>query len=150
MRFYSKEQHKWQKKSRRLEAQATRLLANYKKGKKKNKKPRLIISKKTEFKRPNYHRYIKSKAWRSRRLAYYEKFGKQCVVCGDSDINLHHVTYERLGREHDGDLIALCVYHHDRFHKEIEIKGDMRIETYKFIIREQEDQELSDLIKKHM
>jgi hypothetical protein len=63
----------------------------------------------------NYLKYISSAAWRSNpvRLREFEAAGFQCRLCSNSvaqghALEAHHRTYERLGREIDGDLTALC------------------------------------------
>ena len=45
--------------------------------------------------------------------------GVRCQVCNTdkSILDTHHRTYERLGRELDGDLIVLCRDCHRIFHE---------------------------------
>jgi hypothetical protein len=64
--------------------------------------------------RPDYHDYIKSKQWRKiRRL----QPNKSCDVCGTMvNLELHHLTYKRLGRERKDDLIWRCNEHHEGLH----------------------------------
>jgi hypothetical protein len=38
------------------------------------------------------------------------------VVCGEPNVDLHHLDYARLGAEEYGDLIPACRVHHDRIH----------------------------------
>lgn len=38
------------------------------------------------------------------------------MLCGDPNVDLHHLDYARLGAEGYGDLIAVCRAHHDRIH----------------------------------
>jgi hypothetical protein len=42
-----------------------------------------------------------------------------CAACrtANAPITLHHMSYERLGAEHDDDLLALCRPCHDRVHR---------------------------------
>ena len=63
----------------------------------------------------NYPKYISSAAWRFNpvRLREFEAAGFQCRLCPNTVaqghvLEAHHRTYERLGRELDGDLTALC------------------------------------------
>lgn len=72
------------------------------------------------FSKPDYQTYIKSNEWRvvseeTKRLADY-----RCQVCNKneatSNLHVHHRTYERLGRELQSDLIALCGDCHSLFH----------------------------------
>jgi 5-methylcytosine-specific restriction endonuclease McrA len=69
----------------------------------------------TKQSQTNYRRYLSSPSWRFNpvRLRELEAAGLQCRLCPNSTetghvIECHHRTYVRLGREIDGDLIALC------------------------------------------
>ncbi len=99
--------------------------------------PRIIkpiyVNPSKKFKRPDYRKYMKSKVWAKRRIEFYSKFGKECAICGKKKTQLHHMTYQNLGREEDDDLVALCNHHHDQLHQTIKMKNDMRIETRAFI-----------------
>jgi len=73
---------------------------------------------KASQKRPNYLDYINSKAWRRKKARYYKKHGKICQICGsDKYVELHHLTYKRLGQEPDEDLQALCKGCHQNTHE---------------------------------
>ncbi len=57
----------------------------------------------------DYPAYLKSPEWRARRLAVLERAGGVCEMCRTSQATqIHHRTYERLGREADVDLMAIC------------------------------------------
>jgi len=66
-----------------------------------------------------YADYIKSEAWREKRLEYWRsKKMRECYVCSDPWLDfkgkeLHHRTYERLGNENLDDLVPVCPGHHD-------------------------------------
>lgn len=77
--------------------------------------------------RARYALYMDSPAWWERRrtwlvtyLQHHNGQNPTCVVCdtpwtgrhGD----LHHRTYEHLGREHDDDLIPMCRNCHNQLH----------------------------------
>lgn len=72
--------------------------------------------------RAKYTDYMTSPAWFARRdwwLTEHQRRTGQpatCVVCGDPDIDLHHLDYQRLGRETYEDMLAICRIHHDRLH----------------------------------
>lgn len=56
-----------------------------------------------------YLDYMASSAWQERRLAKLEQAKFRCKRCGARDgLEVHHLTYERLGREDTRDLIVLC------------------------------------------
>ncbi|MSR87929.1 MAG: hypothetical protein EXS69_02080 [Candidatus Zambryskibacteria bacterium] len=66
---------------------------------------------------PPYKEYIKSDAWFERRDIYFFTHEKNCVACESAEhIDLHHMTYDRLGSERDEDLIPLCKVCHDQYH----------------------------------
>lgn len=58
-----------------------------------------------------YKAYLKSKRWQAKREQVFRHYGKRCYACRMAPriLHVHHLTYERLGREKIGDLIPLCV-----------------------------------------
>jgi hypothetical protein len=53
--------------------------------------------------------YLRSPHWRARRARAIALAGGRCERCGrPGRLEVHHVTYARLGRERDRDLRALC------------------------------------------
>ena len=63
----------------------------------------------------NYREYIASSRWRTNgaRLAELDIANGRCRICFGQPaegwpLEVHHATYERLGREQAGDLLALC------------------------------------------
>ena len=66
-----------------------------------------------------YGEYIKSDAWKVRRLRALALAKNHCQVCrAESRLDVHHNTYERLGHEGDDDLIVLCRDCHKLFHND--------------------------------
>lgn len=64
-----------------------------------------------------YHRYLKSARWRKKAAAARKRAGYRCQLCNQkAPLQAHHRTYERLGYELPGDLIALCASCHRRYH----------------------------------
>jgi len=56
-----------------------------------------------------HRRYIQSDEWKARRLRALELGGNHCRVCGATEkLEVHHLTYTRLGYEDDDDLMVLC------------------------------------------
>lgn len=41
-----------------------------------------------------------------------------CLVCHDPNVDLHHKTNKRIGRELMTDLVPLCAVHHNTLHSE--------------------------------
>jgi HNH endonuclease len=53
--------------------------------------------------------YLRSAHWRVRRARSIALAGGRCERCGKAGrLEVHHLTYARLGRERDRDLRALC------------------------------------------
>jgi len=68
-----------------------------------------------------YADYIQSEAWKRRAQELKQLPGVvpagECAICGVCrNLEVHHRTYQRLGREHPSDLIVLCDGCHQRVH----------------------------------
>ncbi|WZU30791.1 hypothetical protein Rruber_00238 [Rhodococcus ruber] len=71
-----------------------------------------------------YDRYITSDAWEARKLAYYATHERPCHGCSTTkDVDLLHHTYDRLGAEHDDDLVPVCESCHMLIHRLHEQRG---------------------------
>ena len=72
--------------------------------------------------RTSYDRYMHSAAWTRGRNRWLEQHYTRseeppvCVVCGAGRFELHHLDYDRLGRETYDDLLPLCREHHRALH----------------------------------
>lgn len=66
----------------------------------------------------DYAVYLRSGHWQEvkRRYRATRKLPQTCVVCGNQRVDLHHLTYRRIGRERLTDLVPLCREHHDEAH----------------------------------
>jgi len=94
----------WKDCDYRLEREADRILDRA--FGKKLKKP---------ARRPDYYTYIISRAWRARRRQHLNNVGWKCEVCGARKfLEVHHLTYDRLGREKRKDLQVLCKPCHEK------------------------------------
>lgn len=59
--------------------------------------------------REAYERYLNSSAWKAKRLDALDAADHKCNGCGADDaLQVHHLTYERLGFERLTDLMVLC------------------------------------------
>ena len=90
---------------RYIEMQASSAMAAYKAT--KNRKRKSAV--KSAPKRPDYHVYMRSRAWVKKRQEAFAKYGLRCSVCRtEYDLQVHHKTYLRLGHERLTDLCILC------------------------------------------
>ena len=64
-----------------------------------------------------YRAVMGSGGWRRRRAAAIRRAGRRCQRCGArGPLDVHHLTYRRLGRERPGDLLAVCERCHGALH----------------------------------
>lgn len=123
------------KNSRKLERKANRLLAGIGYKEKGNGKLKRIKIKKPkkQWIQPKYNKYIKSRSWYLRRMAFFAKYGELCSACGAGEhIDVHHISYRHLGRELDEELVQLCRDCHKEYHEKHGVKQD-NIKTHDFI-----------------
>lgn len=80
--------------------------------------------------RRRYEAYINSTKWRRRRDRAIGLAGYCCEACGvtawDERLEVHHLTYERLGNERDEDLSVLCHTCHAKADLERAAKGQQK------------------------
>jgi hypothetical protein len=66
-----------------------------------------------------YELVVKTDCWKLRREAYLKK-NTWCEVCGNPkpgmSLEVHHLTYDRIGNELDSDLVATCCLCHRLLH----------------------------------
>ena len=70
----------------------------------------------------NYREYIeKHPRWKKVRQSRFDFDGGRCVICHrdlrGEPFQTHHLSYQRLGREHMRDVITLCDSCHHTFHQ---------------------------------
>jgi len=71
-----------------------------------------------------YRDYLRTPWWRYIRQQALDVAGRRCEAvnengrrCGSWDrLQVHHLTYERLGEERPEDLVVLCARHHLEMH----------------------------------
>lgn len=67
-----------------------------------------------------YKEYLQSEHWEERREIALIKADWKCSLCNKSEsLNVHHRTYERLGKEMQSDLTVLCRHCHAKFHDKL-------------------------------
>lgn len=78
-----------------------------------------------------YAEYLRSHEWKKLRARILRQRGKRCELCGTgqyatvgcvrtsmpSVLQVHHLTYERVGEELDDDLVVLCRDCHKQLHE---------------------------------
>jgi 5-methylcytosine-specific restriction endonuclease McrA len=66
----------------------------------------------------DYHEYIRSEAWREKRRDVILRACGVCERCGLWPVvNVHHLTYDRVGNELLEDLLGVCSRCHREFHQ---------------------------------
>ena len=69
-----------------------------------------------EFRRDNYHEYLRSESWKAKRRKILRMANYKCRQCGERATQVHHETYARIYNEKDTDLTALCEACHSKIH----------------------------------
>lgn len=77
-----------------------------------------------------YGEYLRSPHWVHLRRAYRNSDMPQDCVCGETDVHLHHLTYERIGAEMLIDLTPLCARCHSLVHV-LEWRGQVGLDLGK-------------------
>jgi len=73
-----------------------------------------------------YKRYLVSAQWQVTRARAIIRAGGRCERCAATQqLEAHHLTYERLGREKPEDLEILCRKCHRRYHGLPVARADM-------------------------
>lgn len=64
-----------------------------------------------------YEAYLQTEHWRTFRVAVLARSGGFCEGCGvRKATQVHHLNYERVGREKPADVAPLCTACHGRAH----------------------------------
>lgn len=65
----------------------------------------------------SYWDYLRSPHWIEFKRSYFKVHPRICEQCGSTeDIQLHHITYVRLGQERFADVTAKCGDCHNKKH----------------------------------
>ena len=62
-----------------------------------------------------YQRYLQSPAWIVKKGQVLERDGHRCAFCNANATDVHHKTYENIGKEPFTDLTSLCRSCHQRY-----------------------------------
>lgn len=81
----------------------------------------------------SYSRYLDSKHWKS----FSNKARKtRCFCClSDRNLHVHHITYERLGKEWLTDVVTVCSECHTTIHKMVKGRVALGIAHFRLKIR---------------
>ena len=64
-----------------------------------------------------YQAYLRGPHWQSIKLTKLKQADHRCQLCGsESNLEVHHNTYVRLGAEELSDLVVLCHSCHGKHH----------------------------------
>ncbi len=64
-----------------------------------------------------YKEYLDSEDWKKLKSKIIKRDGGVCQGCFESrPLDVHHLTYDRIGEELGTDLVSLCRYCHDKIH----------------------------------
>lgn len=84
----------------------------------------------------DYPHYLSSPAWHDTRRRYFESDQPQDCICGETyELQLHHLTYERVGEEELTDLTPMCKRCHSMLH-ELERRGEVGLDFQGFVNEE--------------
>ena len=79
----------------------------------------------------DYAEYLQSPWWRKRRDLAIRNVGHRCTRCGSkTQVEVHHVSYARLGAELDEDLEVICHDCHEGHHFELGLQDAQLIGVY--------------------
>lgn len=97
-----------------------------------------------------YGAYLRSDLWQAIRKRYFASQMPRECLCGDEEVQLHHVTYERLGNENLTDLLPLCRTCHAMVHA-LEARGEIGLDLTGLVLDEKRSAEgralLGDLVR---
>ena len=99
------------------------MIIKYRRKKRKGNKNRRI---RIKSRRDYSENYLRSEHWLDIKKRLNAKW-QACRLCGSTKfLNIHHITYRRLGFEFDSDLIVLCEECHiERVHKGLVTKEEL-------------------------
>lgn len=81
----------------------------------------------------NYQVHLDSYGWRTTRKRVLRRDNYRCADCGrPHELNIHHLNYDRLGRERLEDLTTLC----KRCHRDAHYYADCVEPTEKMLAKQ--------------
>jgi len=97
----------------------------------------------------SYRDYLQTQWWRTRRNQALRDAGYKCAICETKrDLQVHHTTYERLGRELPEDLEVVCRGCHLGYHYNQKQEGiGVYTRVLSSVIQDMPTAEFSDVIE---
>lgn len=81
----------------------------------------------------SYREYLESGHWQDTRRRYWASDQPHDCICGETEgLQLHHMTYQRIGREALTDLTPLCGRCHSMIHALVE-RGELGLDFAGFV-----------------
>lgn len=75
----------------------------------------------------DYQQYLQSSHWCKIKAQYRKRYQRVCYLCSSRDnLQLHHVTYDRIREELLTDLVYLCVNCHSFIHQDSKEARELR------------------------
>jgi hypothetical protein len=82
----------------------------------------------------SYTEYLQCEYWNAFKRTYFETHAKICFHChSHRKIELHHLTYDRLGSERYEDVVVLCQYCHSLTHRLIKERRSHLYEAHLYL-----------------
>lgn len=125
------------KQTNQLEKEYWKRIKSYKKS--KYKQPKVISERNlTNLSyKEKYINFLKSPFWKIEREKILKRFNYKCVLCFSTDnLNIHHISYEDLYCRKPAssqNVVLVCRYHHEQFHKLYKVKNNMIKEWEAFV-----------------
>ena len=76
-----------------------------------------LLKKEDALRKEEYARYLRSPKWRAKWRAVMNRDKGKCRFCGRKASQVHHLTYARIFREEQYDLVSVCKSCHNLLHK---------------------------------
>lgn len=65
--------------------------------------------------------YLKSDEWKSKREKILKRDNYECVCCGDSATQVHHINYNHVYQEKEKELLSVCKNCHESIHNNLPV-----------------------------
>lgn len=85
---------------------------------------KVIICRNTNELFNDYQEYLHTKYWKNFKYNYKQTHKNECIFClrKTDKLDVHHLSYENLGKEKEEDVCLLCYHCHRVLHKELDNK----------------------------